>query len=195
MTENIQEVESIGKENTDNQDKAKKQSGFKKFFFDWIIPIIVAFIFAQLIIRFAVFKITVPTESMVPTVEAKDQIFVTKVYDPSSIKRGDIVVFKSDEFSFLLLKRVIGLPGDKIEIKDGGKVYINGDLYNEPYVKNPDDKQASFVVPQGKYLMLGDNREKSNDARYWNNPYIDGSNIQGKARLRVYPFDRISFLK
>lgn len=95
----------------------------------------------------------------------------------------------------MLLKRVIGIPGDKIEIKDGGKVYINGELKDEPYVKNPDDKQASFVVPEGKYLMLGDNRAKSNDARYWNNPYIDGTNIQGIARLRVYPFDRISFLK
>lgn len=185
MSENAEELQSIKKQGK------PERVGFTKFLFDWIIPIIVAFILAQLIIKFLVFKVTVPTESMVPTVEKGDQFFVTKVYNPENIKRGDIVVFKSEEFVDLLMKRVIGLPGDKIDIKDGGKVFINDKEYIENYVKNPSDKEGTFTVPAGKYLMLGDNRAKSNDARYWNNPYIDGSNIQGKTRIRVYPFSRI----
>lgn len=178
-------------ESIKKQDQSKR-IGFTKFLFDWIIPIIVAFILAQLIIRFLVFKVTVPTPSMVPTVEPEDQFFATKVYNPENIKRGDIVIFKSEEFPDLLMKRVIGLPGEKIEIKDGGKVFINDKEYVEDYVKNPSDKEGLFIVPQGNYLMLGDNRARSNDARFWNNPYIDGSNIQGKVQIRVYPFNRIS---
>ena len=178
-------------EDKDNLGKSK----FKGLLFDWIIPILGAIILAQLINKFLLFKVSIPTESMVPTVEKGDQLFVTKVYDPKSIKRGDIVVFKSEEFPDLLLKRVIGLPGDKIEINNEGKVYINGTEYKEDYVKNPSDKEASFKVPDGKYVMLGDNRARSNDARYWNNPYIDGSSIEGIARVRVYPLNRIGSIK
>ena len=122
--------------NTNNGNKLKKP-GFVKFLFDWVIPILGAIILAQLINKFLLFKVSIPTESMVPTVEKGDQLFVTKVYDPKSIKRGDIVVFKSDEFPDLLLKRVVGLPGDKIEIKNG-VVFVNGEELKEDYVKNKD---------------------------------------------------------
>ncbi len=189
MSENLDEVKK-----SKNENKAKR-TGFTKFLFDWIVPIIGAFILARLINTFVLFKVTVPTESMVPTVEKNEQFFVTKIYNPESIKRGDIVVFKSEEFPDLLMKRVIGLPGEKVEIKNGGKVFINDKEYKEDYVKNPSDKEGSFVVPKGKYLMLGDNRARSNDARYWNNPYIDGSNVEAKAVIRVYPFSRIGSVK
>lgn len=173
-----------------NKIKQKKKS----FFNDWVIPIGAALILAFLINKFLVFKVEVPTESMVPTVEAGDQLFVTRVYNPENIKRGEIVVFKSQEFEDLLLKRVIGLPGDHVEVNDEGNVYINGKLLDEPYVKNPSPQTGMFDVPQGKFLMFGDNRANSNDARYWLNPYIDGSQIKAKAKLRVYPFNRIGFV-
>lgn len=180
--------------NIDDEDNLNK-SKFKGLLFDWIIPILGAIILAQLINKFLLFKVSIPTESMAPTVEKGDQLFVTKVYDPKSIKRGDIVVFKSDEFPDLLLKRVIGLPGDKIQINNEGKIYVNGTEYKEDYVKNPSDKEASFQVPNGKYVMLGDNRARSNDARYWNNPYVDGASVEGIARIRVYPLNRIGSIK
>lgn len=192
MIKELKNQEDVG--NTYNKDNLNK-SKFKGFFFDWVVPILGAIILAQLINKFLLFKVSIPTESMAPTVEKGDQLFVTKVYDPKSIKRGDIVVFKSDEFPDLLLKRVIGLPGDKIEINAEGKVFINGTEYKEDYVKNPSDKEASFQVPDGKYVMLGDNRARSNDARYWNNPYIDGDSIEGIARIRVYPLSRIGSIK
>lgn len=172
----------------------EKNNGIKSFFFDWMIPIIAAIVLTLLINKFLIFKVSVPTGSMSPTIKPGDQIFVTKIYNPKLIKRGDIVVFYSHELNDRLIKRVIGLPGEKVEIKDDGKVYIDGKLLDEPYVKFPSDKKASFVVPEGEYLMLGDNRADSQDARYWNNPYIDGKDISAKAGLRVYPFNRFGFV-
>lgn len=168
----------------------------KSFFLDWIIPILAALLLAGLIHKFLLFKIKVPTGSMMPTVEIGDQLFVTKIYNTNNIKRGDIVVFNSDELSEPLLKRVIGLPGEHVEIKSDGSVYVNGNKLQEDYVKYPGGKaDMSFDVPTGKFLMLGDNRNNSDDARYWNNPYIDGKDIEAKAQITVYPFNRIGFVK
>lgn len=171
---------------------AKKNS----FFFDWIIPILAAVLLAALIHKFVLFKIKVPTGSMMPTVEIGDQLFVTRIYNPSNIKRGDIVVFESDELHEPLLKRVIGLPGEHVEVKSDGSVYINGEKLQEDYVKYQGGKtDMSFDVPEGKFLMLGDNRDNSDDARYWKNPYIDGKDIEAKAQITIYPFNRIGFVE
>ena len=168
----------------------------KSFFLDWIIKILADLQLAALIHQFLLFKIKVPTGSMMPTVEIGDQLFVTRIYNPNNIKRGDIVVFNSDELKEPLLKRVIGLPGEHVEIKSDGSVYINGNKLEEDYVKYQGGKtDMSFDVPSGKFLMLGDNRNNSDDARYWSNPYIDGKDIEAKAQLTVYPFDRIGFVK
>lgn len=189
MNEYIEEMRNL------KEQEKPKRVGFNKFFFDWIIPIALAVILAQLIIHFVMFKVEVPTPSMAPTVNPNDQFFVTKVYNPENLKRGDIIVFKSEESTDLLFKRLIGLPGDKIDIREGGKVFINDKEYKEDYVKNPSNDQGSFAVPKGKYFMLGDNRADSKDARFWKNPYIDGSAIQAKAQIRIYPFDKIGFIK
>lgn len=170
-------------------------NAFIKFFKDWIIPILCAVILAFLINKFFIFKVVVPTGSMKPTVEPGDQIFTTRVYNPSKIKRGAIVVFKKPGEKDLLLKRVIGLPGDTITIKDGGKVFVNGDLLPEPYVVYPSPLGGTWHVPPGEYFMLGDNRADSKDSRYWKDPYIPAADIVGKAWLRVYPFNRFGFLK
>lgn len=168
----------------------------KSFFLDWIIPILIALVLAFLIRQFLLFKIKVPTGSMMPTVEIGDQLFVTRVHNPNNIKRGDIVVFNSEELNEPLLKRVIGMPGEHVEIKSDGSVYINGNKLEEDYVKYQGGKtNMSFDVPEGKYLMLGDNRNNSDDSRYWSYPYVDGDDIEAKAQLTIYPFDRIGFVK
>lgn len=174
-----------------------KENNFtlKKILLDWVVPIVAAIVLAKLINAFLVFKVSIPSESMFPTIKKGDQIFVTKVYNINNIKRGDIVVFDSKELNDMLIKRVVGLPGDKVEVKEDGEVYINGQHLVEDYVKNHSEKTGEFQVPEGKFLMLGDNRSNSLDARYWNNPYIDGSDIKGTAKLRVYPFDRVGFVK
>ena len=157
------------------------------FFREWIIPIVAAIGIAFLINKFLVYNVYIPSESMVPTLNVGDKLMVTRVYDTGKIQRGDIVVFYSEELDEILIKRVIGLPGDHIKIHDG-IVNINGEDIKEEYVKNNEKFDGSFDVPDNKFFFLGDNRSRSNDARRWINPYIDASNIQGKARIKFYPF-------
>jgi signal peptidase I, bacterial type len=162
---------------------------YRKIINDWIIPIVSAVIIALLIRKFIFFQIEVPTTSMYPTIKAGDRIIATKIYDKSKLKRGDIVVFYSAELNDTLIKRLIGLPGDYVEIKDGS-VFINEVMYEEPYVVNKDDLGGSFEVPEGSYLFMGDNRAISYDSRRWANPYIEGKYIEGKAQFISFPFKR-----
>lgn len=159
------------------------------FFREWVIPIIAAIGIALLINKFLVYNVYIPSESMVPTLNVGDKLMVTRVYDTSKIQRGDIIVFYSEELDEILIKRAIGLPGDHIVIHNG-IVNINGEDIKEDYVKNNEklNKVLEFDVPENKFFFLGDNRSRSNDARRWINPYIDASNIQGKARIKFYPF-------
>ena len=157
------------------------------FFREWIIPIVAAIGIAFLINKFLVYNVYIPSESMVPTLNVGDKLMVTRVYDTDKIKRGDIIVFFSEELNEVLIKRAIGLPGDHIKIHNG-IVNINGEDIKEDYVKNNESFDGSFDVPDNKFFFLGDNRSRSNDARRWINPYIDASNIQGRARIKFYPF-------
>lgn len=162
----------------------------KKVFEDWIAPVLIAIILALLINKFLFFTVSIPSESMVPTIKVNDRIIVTRIYDRKKLKRGDIVVFYSKELNDTLIKRLIGLPGDRVEVVDGGQVFINGEKIEEPYVVYPDNLSKSFTVGEDKYLFFGDNRAISDDARRWDNPYIDGKDIKGKARFIVFPFRR-----
>lgn len=157
------------------------------FITDWVMPIITALIITTLIHKFVFINVFVPTGSMIPTINLDDKVCVTRIYDYDSIKRGNILVFYSDEYNERLIKRVIGLPGDHVEITHG-KVKINGEEIKEDYVKNNDDYSGTFDVPKEKYLFLGDNRAISSDARLWQNPYIDKSKIEGKAQFIFFPF-------
>ncbi|WP_317273715.1 MULTISPECIES: signal peptidase I [Clostridium] len=172
----------------------KRKNSIKNFIYEWGIPIISAFIIAFLINKFLLFKVLIPSESMVPTLNVGDRLFVTRVYNLDKLQRGDIVVFYSEELQEDLIKRLIGLPGDKIEIING-VVYVNGEKLVEDYIGTEDNFNGVYEVPEGKFFFLGDNRLYSKDSRYWINPYIDGEDITGKAQIKVYPFDEIGKLK
>jgi signal peptidase I len=187
---------------TNEKEKSLKNTLFSTifskdgFFREWIIPIIAAMGLAFLINKFVVYNVYIPSESMVPTLNVGDKLVVTKTYDTSKIQRGDIIVFYSEELDEILIKRAIGLPGDHIEIHDG-IVNINGEDIKEDYVKNNEiiNKKLIYDVPPNKFFFLGDNRARSNDARKWINPYINALDIQGKARLKFYPFKDFGVLK
>lgn len=178
-------------ENTEIKAKEIKKNNFFK---EWVIPILSALVIVFLLRQFVFFNVYVPTGSMIPTINLNDKILVTRIHNYNNLKRGDIIVFYSDELGETLVKRLIGLPGDKIEIKNG-KVSVNGEELSEDYVKNKDQYNGTFEVPQGKYFFLGDNRPVSNDARYWQNHYIDSSKIEGKAQFTFYPFSDFGKLK
>ncbi|WP_024614396.1 signal peptidase I [Clostridium sp. Ade.TY] len=166
----------------------------KRFIRDIVWPIILAIIIALLINKFLIFKVEVPTSSMEPTIKIGEKFLVTKVYNFNNLKRGDIIVFKNEEKNQLMIKRLIGLPGDSIDIR-GDELYINGEFVKEDYVKNPDGYFGEFKVPENKYFFLGDNRKNSADSREWDNPYIPKEDIKGEAQLRIYPIKEFGSVK
>lgn len=163
----------------------EQKSSFIK---EWIIPILCAVGIAIALNKFVIMNVYIPSGSMIPTLNIKDRLIVTRLWNKDNIKRGDILVFYSDELQETLIKRVIGLPGDHIVIKDG-VVNVNEDDLEEDYVKNNDysNEELVYDVPEGKYFFLGDNRPVSKDSRRWINPYIDEDDIKGKAILKFYP--------
>jgi signal peptidase I len=175
--------------------EAKEMAIIKKLTKEWIIPILGGLLLAFLINRYLLFKIEVPSESMYPTIKIGDNIFVTRIYNYGNIKRGQIIEFYSEELKIPLIKRVIGLPGETVEVKEDGTVLVNNIPILEPYVKNKGGKSGVYKVPEGKYFFLGDNRANSLDSRYWKNSFISKIDIKGKAIVTVYPFNRIGFLK
>ena len=178
-------------DNTNAKENNIKKNGFFK---EWVLPIISAIVICLLLNKFVFFNVQVPTGSMIPTINLENRLVVTRVHNLGNLKRGDVIVFYSDELSERLVKRLIGLPGDKIEIKNG-VVSVNGEQLKEDYVENKDKYNGTFEVPNGKYFFLGDNRPISDDARYWKNPYIDGSAIEGKAQFIFYPFGSFGAVK
>ena len=163
-----------------------------------IKDIIVAAILAAVVISF-VRPTIVKQTSMQDTLNPNDYIIMyRRAYSgDKEPKRGDIVIFKSelqDENgkNKLLIKRVIGLPGDKITINDG-KVYINDKEYDESYLKDgyTTGSVNNFRVPKGEYFVMGDNRVVSIDSRYSEVGCVKKDAIKGRAVLRLFPFTKI----
>jgi signal peptidase I len=152
-----------------------------------IIPVIFALITAVLIRKYLFFITLVSSYSMYPDLKPGDRIVTARIHRLNKIRRRDVVIFYSAELHGMMVKRVIGLPNEFIEIKEDGQVYINQKKFIEPYIKYPGTLTGTFVVPEKKYLFLGDNRADSNDSRLWSEPYISEKNIQGKAIFRIYP--------
>ena len=131
-------------ENSKNQitedKKLKKKSKIK----EWVIDIAVVAVVAFLVWHFAGYGVWIKSGSMIPTLKIKDRLIVTRVHNPENLKEGDIVLFKNDEFKDeILIKRLIGLPGDKIDIVEG-VVFINGEQLKEDYVKNNEKYTRAF---------------------------------------------------
>ena len=167
-----------------------------KFFKEWVIPFGIEILVVLLIIKFIFFFVIVPTGSMIPTIDEHSILFATRVHNAEkSVERGDILVFRSDELDTTLVKRVVGMPGDHVVIDGEGKVTINGEPFAEEYVVYKSPKEGDFQVPEGCYLFLGDNRNGSLDARSWENPYIPGDKIEGKAIFTLWPFENFGVLR
>lgn len=143
----------------------------------------------------------IPSGSMLPTLQINDRLIIDKIsYNFSNPQRGDIVVFnptaalEQQKFKDAFIKRVIGLPGDRVEVRNG-KVFINGKVLKEKYIDEAPKYNWSSteltpdgIVPEGHYLVLGDNRNNSYDSHYWG--FVPKDKIVGRAIVRFWPIDR-----
>lgn len=180
---------------------------------EWIVLIAIALGIAFLIKSFLFQAFYIPSESMKPTLNVGDRVLVNKLsYDLHDVNRGDIVVFEAPERAQSgdiedLVKRVIGLGGETVTADADGAVVVDGRRLKEPYLPKgtitkfsdvppdcgaPDDGEPGCVVPEGRLLMLGDNRQFSKDSRVFGP--IPEDTIVGRVFVRIWPLSDIGFL-
>ena len=171
----------------------------KKEIFEWVKVFALAIVFAFIITQF-IKPTLVRGDSMYSTLEEGDYLIINRMsYKFKDPERGDIIVFKSDlqqddGSSKDLVKRVIGVSGDRVKIENS-KVYVNGEELTEPYIHDEvTEGDIDTVVPENSVFVLGDNRDISLDSRYSEVGFIDNSDILGKVFIRLYPFNKIGLL-
>lgn len=205
----------------ENGSAEKEQVSPLKELLSWVEVIVVALVLALFLNNFIIVNATVPSGSMENTIQPGDRLLGFRFsYWFSEPQRGDIVVFKYHIDKAMgkntnYIKRVIGLPGETVEIRDA-KIYINGSEtpLDEPYLKEEwtvMNDGFTFEIPEGHYLTLGDNRNNSSDSRYWAMKsiqyglasteeeamafsYVSEDQILGKAYFRYWPLTQISSL-
>ena len=177
---------------------------------EWLAVVVGALVVALVVKTFLFQAFYIPSASMEPTLEEGDRVLVNKVsYDLHDVNRGDIIVFELDEADVGpdgikdLIKRVVGLPGDVVESRDG-VVYVNDRALEEPYLADgtitgdPEDSRNPAIdrqtVPEGHVFVLGDNRSNSADSRYAYRGPIPIDTIVGRAFVLVWPPGEIKTL-
>lgn len=182
-------------------DKEAKKKAFWKEVLSYIEIFIIAFIIAYILTHFFIINCRVPTGSMLDTIQLKDRIIGSRLsYISKDPERGDIIIFPApDDETKIYIKRVIGLPGETVEVK-GGRVYINGSdtpleepYLNERYLIGSKDF-GPYTIPDDSYFMLGDHRNDSKDSRFWSNTCVEKDTILGKALFVYFPFHDIKWL-
>ncbi|MBE5936278.1 MAG: signal peptidase I [Lachnospiraceae bacterium] len=199
-----QEVESI-RESSDNKsnnieenlensyesqddEPSRTQEIFKEIR-SYFLIVMAAILVAIVVNTFLLSNTRIPTGSMENTINCGDRLFGNRLaYKFEDVKRQDIIIFKfPDNQNINYIKRVIGLPGDTVRIEDG-VVYVNDEILKEDYLKEPFQGDfGPYEVPEDSYFVMGDNRNNSNDARYWNNTYVHEDDIIAKAGIRYWP--------
>lgn len=173
----------------DKTSDSKKPINWKREILSWIVTFLVAVILVVFITQVLIVNAEIPSESMENTIMTHDRLIANRLsYKFDDPKRGDIIVFKlPDDETQLYIKRIIGLPGETIEGKDG-VVYIDDKPLKEDYIKEPaEDDFGPYTVPDECYFMMGDNRNNSLDSRYWDKTFLHREKILGKAVFEYYP--------
>ena len=197
MAERENNLENIEKQKTKKSSKRKNSLG--RELLEDVVLVIVVLAVVFFLKNYVLINAVIPSGSMENTIMTGDRVFGNRLaYRFGEPERGDIVIFKyPDNEEELYIKRVIGLPGDKVEIRDG-LVYLNDSAkpLEEPYLKvTPVGDYGPYQVPEDGYFMLGDNRNWSKDSRFWENTYVTREEVLAKAVFRYYPFDEIGTIE
>lgn len=181
-------------------EEERKRSKHPKLYdlLDWVKVIIIAFVIALFLNYVVVINSTVPSGSMEPTIMTGSRMIGLRLsYSFSEPERGDIIIFKyPDDTSQNFVKRIIGLPGETVEIIDG-VTYIDGVALEEDYLAETpyEEDFGPYVVPEGCYFVMGDNRNNSKDSRYWENTFVPEEYIIGKALFCYWPLSYAGLLE
>lgn len=154
-----------------------------------IVETVIIALVAFLIFSFVLRPGRIPSSSMGPTLRIGDIVLANGLaYIASDPQRGDIVIFKHDELGKeILIKRVIGMPGDSLMFVEGD-LYLNGELLQEDYLPNgvkTDSFKDFDEIPEDCYFVMGDNRTESYDSRGWREPYVCKDDILGKMLINI----------
>lgn len=183
------------KEHSEIEIAEKKKKSFFREVIEFVIPIILAVAIALVLKNYVIANAKVPTGSMLNTIQEGDRIIASRLaYLNDDPERYDIIIFKyPDDESQYFVKRVIGLPGETVNIVNGIVYVTKTDgttiQLDDSFVTNcvPVGNFGPYVVPEDSYFMLGDNRNNSEDSRYWENKYVKKDKIIGKVLFRYYP--------
>jgi signal peptidase I len=183
---------------SDSKGKSKEYS-VKRFLRDIVEVVIPAVILYFIISTFFIQTREVPSGSMIPAIEVGERFLLNKTaYWFHEPQRFQIVVLKPTKAAGIkedLVKRVIGLPGEKLMVQEG-MVWINDRPLKESYItpeRAPVNESGPFLIPKGEYFVMGDNRNNSRDSRFWGT--VPRKNIEGQAWLRTWPLNRIGIVK
>ncbi len=193
-------IGQISKERHTLKQKGRRKKSIVREVLGWIICLAVLCAAVYLVVHYVAEQTEVTGESMYPALSDGDHLIVDKIsYRFSDPKRFDVVVFpfRYQEDTFYI-KRIIGLPGETVQIYDG-EIYINGKVLKESFgygeIKNPGLASEPVTLGEQEYFVLGDNRPGSTDSREPSVGNIARSEIVGKAWFRIWPLDRLGFLK
>lgn len=174
------------------QEMEKPEKSMARYILELVEIVLIAFALSWLIRTFVIEARIIPTGSMLPTIQLQDRIIVDKLFFKyfGELKPGDIIVFhppasahSSDDF----IKRLIAMPGDKVEVKNH-ETYVNDKKLDEPYIKEKSkDDFGPVVVPEGSLFVMGDNRNNSADSREWG--FLPEQNVTGRTLFRYWPLN------
>jgi signal peptidase I len=160
----------------------------RKILRDVVFPLLIAFVVAMFAQATVAKPYQIPSGSMLPTIQLQDRILANRlVYRIHSIERGDVIVFQPPEIvdqSTPYVKRVVGLPGDKVEVARG-KTFVNEEEFIVPTASTPTYARKAETVPDGMLFVLGDNRNESSDSHIWG--YVPIDNVIGRADIVYWP--------
>lgn len=194
----------MGEEKKPNTDDLEKGAGqkvdMKKEILSWVFYIAFVLVLTWVIITFVGQRTRVDGRSMMNTLHDGDNLIVEKLsYRFSDPKRFDIIVFPPTGKREYYIKRIIGLPGETVQIDENGNIYINGELLEENYgaetIQNPGRAAKPITLGDDEYFVMGDNRNNSKDSRSEEVGNVKRSQIIGRAWLRIWPLNKFGLLK